>query len=153
MEYIEELDRVVKQEDMTCLTTAASNRPATEPMNFITDAIAWNRYDRWYGGTPSDLGKWLDDTHKKYPELRIAVSEYGAGASIYHQQDSLKKPEPAGWWHPENWQTYYHAENWKTIASRPYLWGSFVWNNTTVWLNEVCILFVFGLMSLGRAST
>lgn len=127
-EYIEELNRVAKQEDMTRPTTAASNRPATEPMNFITDAIAWNRYDGWYGGTPSDLGKWLDDTHKKYPELRIAVSEYGAGASIYHQQDSLKKPEPAGWWHPENWQTYYHAENWKTIASRPYLWGSFVWN-------------------------
>ncbi|MGP1420428.1 MAG: beta-glucuronidase LacZ4 [Tannerella sp.] len=127
-EYIEELNRVAKQEDMTRPTTAASNRPATEPMNFITDAIAWNRYDGWYGGTPSDLGKWLDDTHKKYPELRIAVSEYGAGASIYHQQDTLKKPEPAGWWHPENWQTYYHAENWKTIASRPYLWGSFVWN-------------------------
>lgn len=127
-EYVEELNKVAKQEDRTRLTTAASNRPATEPMNFITDVIAWNRYDGWYGGTPSDMGKWLDETHKKYPELRIAVSEYGAGASIYHQQDSLKKPEPTGWWHPENWQTYYHAENWKTITARPYLWGSFVWN-------------------------
>ncbi len=127
-EYVEELNKVAKQEDMTRLTTAASNRPATEPMNFITDVIAWNRYDGWYGGTPSDMGKWLDDTHKKYPELRIGVSEYGAGASIYHQQDSLQKPKPTGWWHPENWQTYYHIENWKTIVSRPYLWGSFAWN-------------------------
>ena len=63
-----------------------------------------------------------------HPEICIAISEYGAGASIYHQQDSLVKTVPTSWWHPENWQTYYHIENWKTISSRPYVWGSFVWN-------------------------
>ncbi len=93
-------------------------------LNFITDAIAWNRYDGWYGGTPADLGKWLDRMHKDHPEICIAISEYGAGASIYHQQDSLVKTVPTSWWHPENWQTYYHIENWKTISSRPYVWGA-----------------------------
>lgn len=44
------------------------------------------------------------------------------------KQDSLVKTVPTSWWHPENWQTYYHIENWKTISSRPYVWGSFVWN-------------------------
>ena len=97
-------------------------------LNFITDAIAWNRYDGWYGGTPADLGRWLDGMHRDHPEIRIAISEYGAGASIYHQQDSLVKSVPNSWWHPENWQTYYHIENWKAISSRPYIWGSFVWN-------------------------
>lgn len=126
VEYIKELNVLAHQEDTTRPMTSASNQMGD--LNFITDAIAWNRYDGWYGGTPADLGKWLDRMHKDHPEICIAISEYGAGASIYHQQDSLVKTVPTSWWHPENWQTYYHIENWKTISSRPYVWGSFVWN-------------------------
>ena len=126
VEYIKELNVLAHQEDTTRPTTSASNQMGD--LNFITDAIAWNRYDGWYGGTPADLGKWLDRMHKDHPEICVAISEYGAGASIYHQQDSLVKTVPTSWWHPENWQTYYHIENWKTISSRPYVWGSFVWN-------------------------
>lgn len=126
VEYIKELNVLAHQEDTTRPTTSASNQMGD--LNFITDAIAWNRYDGWYGGTPADLGKWLDRMHKDHPKICIAISEYGAGASIYHQQDSLVKTVPTSWWHPENWQTYYHIENWKTISSRPYVWGSFVWN-------------------------
>lgn len=126
VEYIKELNVLAHQEDTTRPTTSASNQMGD--LNFITDAIAWNRYDGWYGGTPADLGKWLDRMHKDHPEICIAISEYGAGASIYYQQDSLVKTVPTSWWHPENWQTYYHIENWKTISSRPYVWGSFVWN-------------------------
>ena len=126
IEYIKELNVLAHQEDTTRPTTSASNQMGD--LNFITDATAWNRYDGWYGGTPADLGKWLDRMHKDHPEICIAISEYGAGASIYHQQDSLVKTVPTSWWHPENWQTYYHIENWKTISSRPYVWGSFVWN-------------------------
>lgn len=126
VEYIKELNVLAHQEDTTRPTTSASNQMGD--LNFITDAIAWNRYDGWYGGTPADLGKWLDRMHKDHSEICIAISEYGAGASIYHQQDSLVKTVPTSWWHPENWQTYYHIENWKTISSRPYVWGSFVWN-------------------------
>ena len=126
VEYIKKLNVLAHQEDTTRPTTSASNQMGD--LNFITDAIAWNRYDGWYGGTPADLGKWLDRIHKDHPKICIAISEYGAGASIYHQQDSLVKTVPTSWWHPENWQTYYHIENWKTISSRPYVWGSFVWN-------------------------
>ena len=126
VEYIKELNVLAHQEDTTRPTTSASNQSGK--INFVTDLIAWNRYDGWYGGTPQDLGKWLDWMHKEYPEIRIAISEYGAGASIYHQQDSLVKTNPTSWWHPENWQTYYHIENWKAITERPFVWGSFVWN-------------------------
>lgn len=97
-------------------------------MNFITDLIAWNRYDGWYGSRPSTLATFLDKTHTAHPELCIAISEYGAGASVYHQQDSLKQPVPTDYWHPENWQTYYHIENWKILSERPFVWGTFVWN-------------------------
>lgn len=127
-EYIRELNELAQQEDPTRLTTAASNISAKDPIGMITDVIAWNQYFGWYGGEPSDMGKFLDDTHRAFPQLKIAISEYGAGASIWHQQDSIVKGLPSGYWHPENYQTYYHMENWKALAERPFVWGSFVWN-------------------------
>lgn len=126
VEYIRELHALARQEDATRPTTAASNQGGA--LNLITDNIAWNRYDGWYGATPATLARWLDATHKASPQLRIGISEYGAGASIYHQQDSLVQTNPGSWWHPENWQTEYHIRNWEIISERPYVWGSFVWN-------------------------
>lgn len=126
LEYIKELNVLAHQEDPTRPTTSASNQGGA--INFITDNIAWNRYDGWYGATPATLASWLDKTHQAHPEIKIAISEYGAGASIYHQQDSLVQTSPGSCWHPENWQTEYHIQNWKIISERPYVWGSFVWN-------------------------
>lgn len=126
VEYVKELHALSLEEDATRPTTSASNQDGA--LNFITDLIAWNRYDGWYGGTPAHLGDFLDKTHQTSPQIKIGISEYGAGASIYHQQDSLVATHPVSWWHPENWQTYYHIENWKTIAVRPFVWGTFVWN-------------------------
>ena len=126
VEYVKELNKLAHQEDTTRPTTSASNQGGK--LNFITDVIAWNRYDGWYGGMPDALGRFLDKTHKENPELCIGISEYGAGASIYHQTDTLVRPQPAAFWHPENWQTYYHMANWKIIHERPFVWGSFVWN-------------------------
>lgn len=126
LEYIKELNVLAHQEDPTRSTTSASNQGGA--INFITDNIAWNRYDGWYGAIPATLASWLDKTHQAHPEIKIAISEYGAGASIYHQQDSLVQTSPGSWWHPENWQTEYHIQNWKIISERPYVWGSFVWN-------------------------
>ena len=126
VEYIKELNAMAHREDPTRPTTSASNQDGA--LNFITDHIAWNRYDGWYGATPATLATWLDATHKNHPEIKIAIREYGAGASIYHQQDSLVQTVPGSWWHPENWQTEYHIQNWKIINERPYVWASFVWN-------------------------
>lgn len=124
--YIKELNNLAKTEDSTRITVSASNQSGE--MNCVTDGIAWNKYYGWYGGNPDNLDSFLDETHKEYPKLCIGISEYGAGASIYHQQDSLKQTIPNSWWHPENWQLYYHIENWKIISSKKYVWGSFIWN-------------------------
>ncbi len=126
VDYIRELNGVGHEEDKTRPTTCASNQAGD--MNFITDVMAWNRYDGWYGSTPATLATYLDQMHAEHPQLCIGLSEYGAGASIYHQQDSLRQPEPNSWWHPENWQTYYHIRNWDILSHRPYVWGTFVWN-------------------------
>lgn len=127
-DYIKELNDLAHQEDPTRPTTAASFLSYDSELNKITDLIAWNQYFGWYGGSPSDMGKWLDAAHKAHPEYKIGISEYGAGASIYHQQDSMKAGEASGWWHPENYQTFYHMGNWKALAERPFVWGSFIWN-------------------------
>lgn len=124
--YIKELYDLAHREDPTRLTVAASNTDGA--LNFVTDAMAWNRYDGWYGGTPAGLGQWLDHMHTTHPDLRIAISEYGAGASLYHQQDTLVKTVATSFWHPENWQTHYHMANWREISARPFVWGSFIWN-------------------------
>ena len=126
LEYIKELNALAHREDPTRPTTCASNQQGE--MNFVTDVIAWNRYDGWYGSTPNSLATYLDKTHAEHPNLCIGISEYGAGASVYQQQDSLTQPTPTSWWHPENWQTYYHIRNWDILSHRPYVWGTFVWN-------------------------
>ena len=127
-EYIEELNGLAHKAASTRLKTSASFLSYDDGINKVTDVIAWNQYFGWYGGSPSDMGKWLDANHKAHPEYKIAISEYGAGASIYHQQDSVKRGVASGWWHPENYQTYYHIGNWKALAERPFVWGSFIWN-------------------------
>lgn len=126
VKYIEELHTLAHQEDPLRLTTAASNQNGI--LNEVTDLIAWNQYYGWYGGEPDGIGEWADAVHKKYPGKPVGISEYGAGGSILHQQEELKKPVANSYWHPENWQTFFHEEHWKAIDQRPYLWGTFVWN-------------------------
>lgn len=126
LNYVEELNTLAHEEDPYRLTTAASNQNGV--LNEVTDLIAWNQYYGWYGGEPAGIGKWADAVHKKYPEKPVGISEYGAGASILHQQEELKKPVANSYWHPENWQAFFHEEHWKAIDQRPYLWGTFVWN-------------------------
>lgn len=126
LEYVRELNALAHELDPYRPTTAASFQYGVA-INEVTDEIGFNRYDGWYGSTPATLASFLDKYHTDYPDARLSISEYGAGASIYHQQDSLKQPVPNAYWHPENWQTYYHIENWKIINERPFVWGSFIW--------------------------
>lgn len=127
-EYIKELNELAHREDPTRPTVAASFLEDENPLSKHSDLIAWNKYYGWYGGNFADMGKWADGVHRKFPSYKLAVSEYGAGASIYHQQEEVKAGDASGWWHPENWQTAYHIGNWKAIAERPFIWGSFIWN-------------------------
>ncbi|NWJ51971.1 MAG: glycoside hydrolase family 2 protein [Bacteroidetes bacterium] len=126
VEYLKELNAIAHREDPSRRTTAATFIDGE--ITGITDLICWNKYYGWYGGDAKEIGKWADETHQKSPTMRIGISEYGAGASIYHHEQDLKRPNPSGYWHPEAWQAYYHEENWKQINERPYLWGTFIWN-------------------------
>ncbi|SCD21401.1 Beta-galactosidase [Proteiniphilum saccharofermentans] len=127
-EYVAELNALAHKEDPTRPTVAASFLGDDNNLNRQSDLVGWNKYYGWYGGSFSDMAIWGDRIHGNFPEYKIAISEYGAGASIYHQQEEVKAGSASGWWHPENWQTAYHIGNWKAINERPFIWGSFIWN-------------------------
>ena len=94
-----------------------------------TDLQGFNQYSGWYGGRPKGLGKWIKNYHSKKPDVRIAISEYGAGANITHQTSDLSiTPDPKGQFFPETYQTYYHEVTYSAIEEYPFIWSSYVWN-------------------------
>ncbi|MFG6490596.1 glycoside hydrolase family 2 TIM barrel-domain containing protein [Roseateles sp. BYS78W] len=92
-----------------------------------TDVIGFNRYYGWYDGTFADIGPWADRVHAAQPDRALSLTEYGAGASVLHQQDPPVRPQTTARFHPEQYQALFHEAYWPQIAARPWLWGSFVW--------------------------
>jgi len=128
---LKELNALAHAEDPTRLTTQASLAlyGVTQSLNQITDTIAFNEYFGWYAGKPTDLGPWADTQRTADARRAIAVSEYGAGASIDQHAAQPRRPFPMFHpWHPEEYQLEVHEQNWRSIAERPFIWGSFVWN-------------------------
>ncbi|MFT4032593.1 MAG: glycoside hydrolase family 2 TIM barrel-domain containing protein [Siphonobacter sp.] len=124
--FLNELNTLVKQEDDTRLSTCATFLD-NDTFNGVSDLIAWNKYYGWYGGTFEQIGSWADQTHRAFPNKPIAVSEYGAGASVNQHIEELKPADPTSKFHPEEWQTAYHEKNWEELNKRPFVWGKYVW--------------------------
>ena len=124
---IKELNYIAKEEDPQRLTVAASNQDGA--LNFVTDLIGFNQYIGWHSGEPGDIEAWGERLHKEWPHLKVGISEYGAGASIYQHQDSISlSPVPNSYFHPEGYQSYYHEKYWRNIDKTKYFWGTFIWN-------------------------
>ncbi len=100
----------------------------SDPIAQHSDTVSYNRYFGWYWTKSEDIGPWADELHAKLPGRPIGVSEYGAGASVLHQEDPvMTRPEPNGYWHPEQYQTDFHIKHWREMKKRPFLWSTFVW--------------------------
>jgi beta-galactosidase/beta-glucuronidase len=125
---LRELHEVAKSADPSRPTVYAHCCQADDhPKALVSDVIGFNRYFGWY---PQDgtMDSWAAGFHAAHPDRAFAVSEYGAGASILHQQDPPPDwVEPVSGWHPEQYQTRYHEQNWLALKDKPYLWGTFVW--------------------------
>ena len=128
------LSKRAKQLDPIRYTTCAANFYAAHMQKIgrkifpSVDIPAFNIYQGWYGGKPSQLNYAIRG-YNKIGKLRgIAISEYGAGASILHQQDLPCRPKPTSRFHPEQWQAYVHEQNYAQIRNNPIVWGSFIWN-------------------------
>ncbi|WP_454760300.1 glycoside hydrolase family 2 protein [Caulobacter segnis] len=99
-----------------------------DPVAQHSDTVSYNRYFGWYWTESKDIGPWADELHGRLPKRPIGVSEYGAGASILHQEDPvMRRPVADGYWHPEQWQTVFHEVHWRELKKREYLWSNFIW--------------------------
>ena len=119
-----DLNDLCHRMDPTRLTTMAivSMCSQDDPYIKIPDTVSWNHYFGWYGGDTSMNGPWLDDFHKKYPNLPVGVSEYGCEALNWHTSNPKQGD------YTEEYQAYYHEELIKQLFTRDYLWATHVWN-------------------------
>ncbi|MGO4167604.1 glycoside hydrolase family 2 protein [Novosphingobium sp. YAF33] len=126
---LSELQATAKALDPTRPTTYAHCcLDDSDPIAQHSDTVSYNRYFGWYWTNSEDIGPWADALHAKMPGRPFGVSEYGAGASVLHQEDPvMKRPESNGYWHPEQYQTDFHIKHWREMKKRPFLWSSFVW--------------------------
>ncbi|HVR64596.1 MAG TPA: glycoside hydrolase family 2 TIM barrel-domain containing protein [Polyangia bacterium] len=127
------LAMVAKTEDPTRLVAYAANAGnENSPVDWHGDAHGFNEYQGWYGGTTSGFATWADGAHAGHPMGPIAVTEYGAGASLTeHTADPAgadTAPAHTPLPHYEEYQSYYHEVYWAAMSARPFLWGKFIWN-------------------------
>jgi beta-galactosidase len=128
LSLLEELNRVAVRTDPTRPSVYAHCCQADDhPKAMVTRLIAFNRYFGWYPDQKGTIGEWAARFHAAHPQRPFGVSEYGAGASILHQEDPPRQPVPASGWHPEQYQALYHERNWRELRDKPFLWGMFVW--------------------------
>lgn len=93
-----------------------------DPYVHIPDAVAYNHYYGWYGGTTGMNGEFLDAFHRKYPRTPIGLSEYGCEALNWHSS------QPQQGDYTEEYQARYHEELILQLYTRPFVWCSYVWN-------------------------
>jgi beta-galactosidase len=139
---LRELQTLAKAEDSSRVTTYgdwAQDVPYNHQFTStggITDIWAINRYYLWYyGSSAAEFGAHVDALHAKYPNQPIGISEYGAGSAVTQHSDnplggraeSFNTGQPVVY-QPEEYASYVHEQIYGAIASRKYIWGSFVWS-------------------------
>jgi beta-galactosidase len=140
------LQSVAKAEDPGRVTTLAQEIarsgnvivPSPVTVSGITDTFSVNRYFLWYYGTdPTQFGQHLDDLHAQNPTQPLGISEYGAGAALTHHTDNplggrVCSRDTTGsariCYQPEEYADFVHEQSYAAIRSKPYLYGTYVWN-------------------------
>ncbi|MCD8102339.1 MAG: glycoside hydrolase family 2 protein [Alistipes sp.] len=122
VDYISNLNLMAKREDPSRLTTALSNEDGE--INFVTDLVMWDHHFGWRAGVPSDIQIWKRQFQLNWNNVHSAVN-WGAGASVYHQGDTLRRPNFIGRYHPERWQTHLHEQYYRYLNGDGMFWGLF----------------------------
>ncbi len=87
--------------------------------------FGWNLYFGWYDKDIPDLGIFLDEQHKRYPNRSLLLSEYGPGADVRIFTKSPKKFDFS-----IEYQSKLHQSYYEQIMQRPYMTGMTAWNFT-----------------------
>ncbi len=121
----QELDDLVKQIDPARISAMAVHQnPLYDDAGIsnIPDAFGYNLYPGWYFGEFESFGKFLNHTHKTYPDRKIIVSEYGAGSD-----ERIHSYLPQRFDFSTEYQQLYHESYLTQILELPFLSASAVW--------------------------
>jgi len=132
--FMEELKRLANDGDPSRPDSTATFREHQVAENKVPTLIGFNIYPGWYRNTPDGVTATIDRIFRANPSFTtISVSEYGAGASVFHHADVLSRggssegnPGPANW-HPEEYQAWVHYRNYRSLVADGRIWGTFVW--------------------------
>ena len=85
--------------------------------------VGWNLYFGWYHDTITDLGVFLDEQHKRFPNRSIMVSEYGPGADVRISTNTPKKYD-----YSQEYQLMLHKGYYEQVQARDFVAGMIAWN-------------------------
>lgn len=92
-------------------------------LNFISTMVGYNLYYGWYYEQINGLNDWLERFHEENPSVPVGISEYGADSNLQFHSEQPKVND-----YTEEFQNVYHEKTYSIIESKPYVWGSYVWN-------------------------
>ncbi len=122
----EKLEAETKKLDTSRLSVMALHENElynTSGIADIPDVIGWNLYFGWYTPGLENLGKFLDEQHKKYPNRPILISEYGPGSD-----SRIQTNDPKPWDYSEAYQLKSHVSYLNQVIARDYMLGMAAWN-------------------------
>lgn len=127
--FLTDLNATAKEIDPSRLTCGVSWKAGKR--NAIADVSGWNRYQGWYWnayeGGPDDFS-WIDSMRKEFPDRKLGITEYGAGAASNHFDEHRRiAPYNKDQFHPQDFYNWSHEKHWAAIQDRPWLWGTFIW--------------------------
>lgn len=122
---VEQLQQLARQLDPTRMTTSANLYCVknNSPLNRITDVVAYNIYYGWYYGAIPEYADFLDRFHAENPDVCLGISEYGVDCNLNYHSDTPKVKD-----YSEEFQSLFHETVYPILNSRPFVWGTFVWN-------------------------
>jgi beta-glucuronidase len=117
-----------KMDPVRPVTYATSVPAALERTLSIVDVIFVNEYFGWYVGDASQVGAYLDQYHKRFPDKPIVVSEFGAGSVPGIKGDEIFMPGSRPQTFTEDYQVEFYQKQIEQILSRPYVVGMMPWS-------------------------
>lgn len=121
-----DLEQILKEEDPSRLSVMAyhGNQIYNKiGLNGITDIAGWNLYQGWYENDFNAFDRFVDEEHRKYPELPLIISEFGAGSD-----KRIQSAEPRIFDFSMQWQQLYLEHYLPAIMKRPFIIGASEWN-------------------------
>ena len=92
-------------------------------LNKLTEAVGYNIYFGWYYGEMKDSEAFVEKFHEDNPHIPLGITEYGVDCNLaFHSQDPKVKD------YSEEFQALYHETVYPMFKSKPYIWGTYVWN-------------------------